>query len=65
MNINGMVPGHCYRVTWDDCCVKGWLEDTFISYELDEEGDPGAAEFVTARIENLWGRYEVEEVNRK
>jgi hypothetical protein len=49
--------GRRYRVEFDDCCVQGHFEDTFVEFETDEDGDPDGAVFMNARIEPEWGRY--------
>jgi hypothetical protein len=57
--------GTRYIVRFDDCCVAGEFEDTFVRYELDPDDpeDPTAAIFEHGRVE-LTGRsnYEFIEV---
>jgi hypothetical protein len=53
-----MVPGTKYRVTFDDCCAKGFFEDVFVRYESasdDPDPDYNEAVFRNAHIVQLWG----------
>lgn len=52
-----LVPGKRYRISLEDCCVLGWLTDTFVGYGRVAENpeDNGIAMFANAELENLYG----------
>jgi hypothetical protein len=50
-----LTPGQRYRINFQDCCVNGWFEDTFLGYQTDEDGDPATALFEHAQISTDWG----------
>lgn len=58
----GLVPGTRYRITLDDCCIRGTLTGTFKSYILDEDGDSDEAVFDIGTIGPMWGSWTVEVV---
>jgi hypothetical protein len=68
IEVTKLTPGCKYRIEFDDCCVQGSFEDTFVRYvAFGEPGDddmPSAAVFEHARVERLWANYACTEIAR-